>query len=85
MEFEIRAFIRDIEYFLSVVSDLNFEIERVFRDNGIEIPYPRQDIRLHRVADDEPRLERDARSTRPVRSGSGGGTGEMGDGGSPDA
>jgi small-conductance mechanosensitive channel len=85
MEFEVRAFIRDIEYFLSVVSDLNFEIERVFRENGIEIPYPRQDIRLHRVSDDEPRLERDAGSTRPVRSGSGGGTGEMGDGGSPDA
>jgi small-conductance mechanosensitive channel len=85
MEFEVRAFIRDIEYFLSVVSDLNFEIERVFRENGIEIPYPRQDIRLHRVADDGPRLERDPGSTRPVRSGSGGGTGEMGDGGSPDA
>ncbi len=84
MEFEIRAFIRDIEYFLAVVSDFNFEVERVFRENGIEIPYPRQDIRLHRVSDDEPRLERDAGSTRPVRSGSGGGTGEMGDGGSPD-
>ncbi|MEF8833801.1 MAG: mechanosensitive ion channel domain-containing protein, partial [Halofilum sp. (in: g-proteobacteria)] len=85
MEFEIRAFIRDIEYFLGVVSDLNFEIERVFRENGIEIPYPRQDIRLHRATDDEPRLERDPGSTRPIRSGSGGGTGEMGDGGSPDA
>jgi small-conductance mechanosensitive channel len=85
MEFEVRAFIRDIEYFLGVVSDLNFEIERVFRENGIEIPYPRQDIRLHRVADDEPRLERDPGSTRPIRSGSGGGTGEMGDGGAPDA
>lgn len=85
MEFEIRAFIRDIEYFLGVVSDLNFEIERVFRENGIEIPYPRQDIRLHRISDDEPRLEQEPRSTRPIRSGSGGGTGEMGDGGSPDA
>ena len=85
MEFEVRAFIRDIEYFLSVVSDLNFEIERVFRENGIEIPYPRQDIRLHRGVDDEPHLERAPGSTRPVRSGSGGGTGEMGDGGSPDA
>ncbi|MFW5969395.1 MAG: mechanosensitive ion channel domain-containing protein [Halofilum sp. (in: g-proteobacteria)] len=85
MEFEIRAFIRDIEYFLGVVSDLNFEIERIFRENGIEIPYPRQDIRLHRMSDDEPRLERDPGSTRPIRTGSGGGTGEMGDGGSPDA
>ncbi len=84
MEFEVRAFIRDIEYFLSVVSDLNFEIERMFRENGIEIAYPRQDIHLHRAADDGPRLERDPGSTRPVRSGRGGGTGEMGDGDSPD-
>jgi len=48
MEFELRVFIRDIDYFLDVQSDLNFAIEREFRAHGIVIPYPRQDISIDR-------------------------------------
>ncbi|HVT44153.1 MAG TPA: mechanosensitive ion channel domain-containing protein [Thermoanaerobaculia bacterium] len=29
-----------------LVSDLNFEIERVFREEGIQIPYPQRDVHL---------------------------------------
>jgi small-conductance mechanosensitive channel len=48
MEFELRVFIRDIDYFLDVQSDLYFAIEREFRSHGIVIPYPRQDIGIDR-------------------------------------
>ena len=84
MEFELRAFIRDVEWFLHVVSDLNLEIEREFRAHGIEIPYPRQDIRLHRGGADGPRLERpgaDERGGRSRGGASGGGVGSPGESG----
>ena len=48
MEFELRVFIRDIEYILDVINDLNFSIEREFRRHGIVIPYPRQDVQIDR-------------------------------------
>lgn len=63
MEFELRLFIRDIEYTLHVQNDLNFAIERAFRRHGIVIPYPRQDVQIDRGPNpwkaeaDEPRLE----------------------------
>jgi len=37
---ELRCFIRDIPRRWDVISELNFEIDRVFRDNGIQIPFP---------------------------------------------
>ena len=64
MQFELRVFIRDVDYFLIVQSDINFAIEREFRAHGIVIPYPRQDIRLERVA--RPwQAERERRKPRP--------------------
>ncbi len=83
MEFELRAFIRDIEWFLHVASDLNFAIEREFRDHGIEIPYPRQEIGFHRADAGGPRLESPRREGRGRASGEtpGGGIGSPGDGG----
>jgi small-conductance mechanosensitive channel len=33
---------------LSVTSDVNREILRLFRDNGIEIPFPQRDVRIVR-------------------------------------
>ena len=44
--FELRCFIQDITRRWDVISDLNFEIDRVFRENGIQIPFPQRDLHL---------------------------------------
>ncbi|MBL8659954.1 MAG: mechanosensitive ion channel family protein [Rhodospirillales bacterium] len=46
LDFEVRAFIKDIEKRLMVASDLRFAIDQAFRDNDIEIPFAQHDIRL---------------------------------------
>ncbi|MGR9115913.1 MAG: mechanosensitive ion channel domain-containing protein [Gammaproteobacteria bacterium] len=44
LNFELRAFIGDADKLVSVNSDLCFEIDAAFREQGIEIPYPQQDV-----------------------------------------
>ena len=53
LNFEIRVFLKDIGYCLSVTSDMCFEIDKTFREQGIEIPFPQRDLNLR----DMPRLE----------------------------
>jgi small-conductance mechanosensitive channel len=36
---------------MQVISDINFAIDQAFRDNGIEIPFPQQDVYLKEVPD----------------------------------
>lgn len=42
LDFELRCFIKDVDYKLSVRSDLLFAIDDAFRKENIEIPFPQQ-------------------------------------------
>jgi len=75
-EFELRVFIRDIAYFVIVQSELNLEIDRAFREQGIEIPYPRRDIRFSRMLPDRSVLDQKSSTASPQRGQS---ADEMGD------
>lgn len=52
LDFELRVWVADIDIRLKTMNQINYEIERLFRENGIEIPFPQQDIHIKSV--DEP-------------------------------
>jgi small-conductance mechanosensitive channel len=46
LHFELRVFARDVDYFLSLGSELRFAIDQRFREAGIVIPYPQRDLHI---------------------------------------
>jgi small-conductance mechanosensitive channel len=46
MDFEIRCWLRDVNFSLSARSDMNFDIVSRFREEGIEIPIPQHALYL---------------------------------------
>ncbi|WP_162906862.1 DUF3772 domain-containing protein [Algihabitans albus] len=46
LEFELRAYVRDTDYYLRVGSDLHFAVDRVFREHKISIPFPQRDLHI---------------------------------------
>jgi potassium efflux system protein len=50
LDFELRAWVADVDTRLQVASDLNQAIDRRFREAGIVIPFPQRDLHVHSVA-----------------------------------
>jgi small-conductance mechanosensitive channel/uncharacterized protein YndB with AHSA1/START domain len=46
LDFELRVRITRIERRFSVISDLNFAIDKAFREDGITIPFPQRDLHI---------------------------------------
>ena len=46
LDFQLRCYLSDINYSMSVKSDLRFKILKALRDAKIEIPYPQQDVHI---------------------------------------
>ena len=46
LNFELRAFIQNIDERLQVISDINFAIDAAFREHAIEIPFPQRDMHV---------------------------------------
>jgi len=51
LEFEVRCYLRDINYILRVGSDLHFSIAEAFREHGVEIPFGQRDIWFRNVSE----------------------------------
>jgi len=46
LNFELRCFVRDVDIRLSIISRINFAIEKAFKEANIEIPFPQRDVHL---------------------------------------
>ncbi len=53
LNFELRFYIREVDNRLNVMSDMNFEIDRLFRESGIEIPFPQRDLHIISAKEDK--------------------------------
>jgi len=51
LNFELRVFLLNVDSRLSVISDLNFAIDKAFREAGIEIPFPQRDLHVRSLPD----------------------------------
>lgn len=49
LDFELRCFLGNIDFALTVASDLRFAIFKRLAEEGIEIPYPQQDLHVRDV------------------------------------
>jgi len=50
LDFEVRAIVADVNQRLSILGRLNHEIDRIFKANGIEIPFPQRDLHIRDIA-----------------------------------
>ncbi len=53
LDFELRLFVKDILTTTRTTSAINFEIDRVFRENNIQIPFPQRDVHIIESSGDQ--------------------------------
>ena len=51
LDFELRVFLKEVSGRLGVISDLNFAINKAFKEASIEIPFPQQDVYVRGLPD----------------------------------
>ena len=51
LDFELRVHLFDIDKRLSTISNLNFAIDKAFREEGIVIPFPQRDVHMKSLPD----------------------------------
>ncbi|MCK4676199.1 MAG: mechanosensitive ion channel family protein, partial [Gammaproteobacteria bacterium] len=51
LDFELRVFLHNVDSRLGIVSDINFAIDKAFREEGIEIPFPQRDLHVKSMPD----------------------------------
>ncbi|MGD8567596.1 MAG: mechanosensitive ion channel [Gammaproteobacteria bacterium] len=54
LNFDLRCHVFNIDKRLTVLSDLNFMIDKRFRENNIEIPFPQRDIHIRSTVTNNP-------------------------------
>lgn len=52
LNFELRFYIRNVDERLNVISQVNYAIDKAFRENGVEIPFPQRDLHVRSVDKD---------------------------------
>lgn len=52
LDFELRVFLKEINERLMVISDINFAIDKAFRQANIEIPFPQRDVHVRTLPQD---------------------------------
>ena len=62
LNFEVRCHIRNIDMRRIVISDLNFAIDKAFREHGVEIPFPQRDVHIRDWPDEKKKLSSSASS-----------------------
>lgn len=71
LDFDLRVHLADITQSPLVQNDIRFTVMRRFKEEGIEIPYPKQDISITRLAAkpaDMAQGAQPANATKPVRA-----------------
>uniref|UniRef100_UPI0026259F5C DUF3772 domain-containing protein n=1 Tax=uncultured Kiloniella sp. TaxID=1133091 RepID=UPI0026259F5C len=71
LDFELRCFLKDIENKMSIASDLRFSIRKAFQDEGIEIPFPQQDVYIKQVSGVSKSIDVSDQGFEDVEKGSG--------------